>query len=77
MLQWTNISGRVFMQCAHRNRHNGDQRVIKLMMPHSKGEHSDEFKLAVVETELHQKLGASEYIASIHSWGTFDGKCTF
>ena len=43
------------------------------MMPHSEGEHSEEFKLAVVETELQQKLGASEYIASIYSWGPFDG----
>ena len=70
MVQWFNVSDRF---CLPRNRHSGDQRVIKLMMPHSKGEHSDEFKLAVVETELQQKLGASEYIASIYSWGTFDG----
>ena len=42
-------------------------------MPHSKGELSDEFKSAVVETELQQKLSVSEHIASIFSWGTFDG----
>ena len=48
--------------------------MIKLMMPDCKGERSEEFKLAVVETELQQKLGASEFIASIFSWGTFDGK---
>ena len=48
--------------------------MIKLMMPDDQGELSDEFKLAVVETELQQKLGTSDLIASIYSWGTFDGK---
>ena len=48
--------------------------MIKLMMPDRKGERCEEFAMAVVETELQQKLGASEYIASIYSWGTFDGK---
>ena len=43
-------------------------------MPHNKGEFSDEFKSAVVETELQQKLGVSEFIASVFSWGTFDGQ---
>ena len=43
------------------------------MMPHAKGEFSDEFRRAVVETELQQKLH-SEFIASVHSWGTFDGQ---
>ena len=56
-----------------RNRHSGKLHVIKFMMPDSKGEFSNEFKLAVVETELQQKLGISEFVASIYSWGTFDG----
>ena len=51
--------------------------MIKLMMPDDQGELSDEFKLAVVETELQQKLGTSDFIASIYSWGTFDGKRFF
>ena len=56
-----------------RNRHNDELRVIKFMMPDSDGELSDGFKLAVVETELQQKLSFSEFIATIYSWGTFDG----
>jgi len=59
------------------NRFSGERIVIKLMMPDSKGEFSDEFKLAVVETELQQKLGNSEFIASIYSWGTFGGAVLF
>ena len=57
-----------------RNRHSGERRVIKLMMPDAKGEFSDKFRRAVVETELQQKLCASEFIASVFSWGTFDGE---
>ena len=47
--------------------------MIKLMMPDAKGEFSDGFRQAVVETELHQKLCASDFIASVFAWGTFDG----
>ena len=47
--------------------------MIKLMMPDAKGEFSDGFRQAVVEIELHQKLCASDFIASVFAWGTFDG----
>jgi len=60
--------------CIPRNRFSGELRVIKLMMPHPEGELSRGFKEAVVETELHQKLRGSHYIARVFSWGTFDGQ---
>lgn len=47
--------------------------MIKLMMPDSSGEFSSNFMLAVVETKLQQKLCASDFIARIIAWGTFDG----
>ena len=46
-------------------------------MPNEKGEYSDEFKQAVVETELQQKLSASQFVASVFSWGTFAGALSF
>ena len=46
-------------------------------MPDEKGEYSDEFKQAVVETELQQKLSASQFVASVFSWGTFAGALSF
>ena len=54
-----------------RNRHSGKQVVIKLLMPHG-GQHSIEFARDVKETELQQRLGNSEFVASVFSWGTID-----
>ena len=38
------------------------------------GEHGEEFALAVKETELQQRLAASEFVASVLSWGTIAGQ---
>ena len=72
---WIKMVGEGSFGRAHlcRNRHTGDKRVIKLMMPHHDGELSKPFQEAVVETELQQKLDSSEFIAVIFAWGTFDG----
>ena len=44
-----------------------------MMIPSVGGELSEPFKLAVKETELHQRIGVSEFVASCYGWGTFDG----
>ena len=54
------------------NRHTGERRAIKLLLPQG-GEFSDAFKLDVQETELQQKLASCKFIAPIFSWGTFAG----
>ena len=36
------------------------------------GQHSSEFARDVKETELQQRLGNSEFVASVFSWGTID-----
>ena len=57
----------------HRNRHTGEHHVIKLVLPEHEGELSEGFRLAAIEAQLHQAIGAHEFVASIFSWGTFDG----
>ena len=52
------------------NRFSGERCVIKFIMPDGGG---DGMRRDVKETELHQKLALSEYIAKIFSWGTIDG----
>ena len=57
-------------QC--RNVHSNHMRAIKLIMPHG-GLVGKEFKAAVRETNLQQRLGASQDICKIYSWITFAG----
>ena len=54
-----------------RNRYSKKNVVIKLIMPRE-GQHSRDFVRAVKETELQQRLGNSEFVASVFSWGTID-----
>ena len=54
-----------------RNRHSGKRVVIKLLMPLG-GQNSSEFSRDVKETELQQRLGNSEFVASVFSWGTIE-----
>ena len=57
-----------------RNIHTNSIRAIKLVMPPN-GLEGTEFKEAVAETTLQQKLAASQDMCKIYSWGTFAGAC--
>ena len=54
--------------------HTNSIRAIKLVMPPN-GLEGTEFKEAVAETTLQQKLAASQDMCKIYSWGTFAGAC--
>ena len=69
---WIKKIGQGGFGMAHlcRNRFSGERCVIKFIMPDGG---DDGMRRDVKETELHQKLAVSEYIAKIFSWGTIDG----